>query len=45
MVIGTGNDSPCLDLRRLNTDLARRCQDVDLVVIEASGCLFGKVVA
>jgi hypothetical protein len=33
-VMGTGSASLCLDLRRINEDLAIACQDVDLVVLE-----------
>ncbi|CAG8478211.1 6864_t:CDS:10 [Funneliformis mosseae] len=36
-VIGTGSASPCLDLRRINDDLAEECKDVDLVVLEGMG--------
>ncbi|RKP08492.1 hypothetical protein THASP1DRAFT_29717 [Thamnocephalis sphaerospora] len=36
-VIGTGSDSPCLDLRRLSEDLVVQCQSVDLVIIEGMG--------
>ncbi len=33
-VMETGGASPCLDLRRINEDLAEACQDVDLVILE-----------
>ncbi|OZJ03235.1 hypothetical protein BZG36_03434 [Bifiguratus adelaidae] len=36
-VIGTGSASPCLDLRRINAELASASKDVDLVVLEGMG--------
>jgi hypothetical protein len=33
-VMETGSSSLCLDLRRINEDLAKACQDVDFVVLE-----------
>ncbi|KAJ3296136.1 hypothetical protein HK104_001944 [Borealophlyctis nickersoniae] len=36
-VIGTGSDSPCLDLLRVSDDLAARCADADLIVLEGMG--------
>ncbi|KAJ3064126.1 hypothetical protein HDU98_000142 [Podochytrium sp. JEL0797] len=36
-VIGTGSASPCLDLRRINEELANECREVDFVVIEGMG--------
>ncbi|KAL1924465.1 uncharacterized protein VTP21DRAFT_4119 [Calcarisporiella thermophila] len=36
-VFGTGSASPCLDLRRINEDLADECRDVDFVVLEGMG--------
>ncbi|RUP51674.1 fumble-domain-containing protein [Jimgerdemannia flammicorona] len=37
VVKATGSSSPCLDLRRIDDDLATACQDVDLVVLEGMG--------
>ncbi|KAI9592048.1 fumble-domain-containing protein [Syncephalis fuscata] len=36
-IIGTGSDSPCLDLRRLNEDCAAICTTADLIIIEGMG--------
>ncbi|CAG8605140.1 7622_t:CDS:2, partial [Acaulospora morrowiae] len=36
-VIATGSSSPCLDLRRINDDLAEACKDVDFVLLEGMG--------
>ena len=33
-VIGTGSESPCLDLRRLNEDCATICSTADLIILE-----------
>ena len=39
-VIETGSASLCLNLRRINEDLARACQDVDIVVLEVFSVIF-----
>lgn len=36
IVMGTGSASPCIDLRRINEDLAAACKDVELVILEVS---------
>ncbi|CAG8442127.1 6555_t:CDS:10 [Acaulospora colombiana] len=36
-VMATGSSSPCLDLRRINDDLAEACKDVDFVLLEGMG--------
>ncbi|CAG8635770.1 18813_t:CDS:2, partial [Racocetra fulgida] len=36
-VMATGSFSPCLDLIRINEDLAMACENVDLVVLEGMG--------
>nr|CAG8445916.1 2859_t:CDS:10 [Entrophospora candida] len=36
VVMGTGSSGPCLDLGRIDEELANACLDVDLVVLESS---------
>ncbi|KAJ3052972.1 hypothetical protein HK097_005281 [Rhizophlyctis rosea] len=36
-VVGTGSASPCLDLHHVSVELAKACEDVDLVVVEGMG--------
>ncbi|KAJ3038029.1 hypothetical protein HDV00_001073 [Rhizophlyctis rosea] len=36
-VVGTGSASPCLDLLHISAELAKACEDVDLVVVEGMG--------
>ncbi|XP_068686158.1 4'-phosphopantetheine phosphatase-like isoform X1 [Montipora capricornis] len=33
----SGIGSPCLDFRRVNTELARKCMDADLLILEGMG--------
>lgn len=33
-VMETGSSSPCLDLRRINSNLADACRDIDFVVLQ-----------
>ncbi|CAH1755830.1 1235_t:CDS:10 [Entrophospora sp. SA101] len=37
VVMGTGSSGPCLDLGRIDEELANACLDVDLVVLEGMG--------
>ncbi|CAB3994015.1 pantothenate kinase 4-like [Paramuricea clavata] len=37
VIMESGTFSPCLDLRRVDADLVKKCADADLVILEGMG--------